>query len=143
MNPASTAPVSAPTVVATSRNIPTRTFVNPSRTYAAAAPDEVAITDTSEAPIAYLRSMWKRSVIIGTTTSPPPSPVSAPSSPAPKEPRARNNASSKMLNVSPLVCSGSQPLLDFPRPPECDHGSARNCDRKYATGIVPIPMNFW
>ena len=29
-----------------------RTFVYPSRTYAAAAPEEVAITDTSDAPMA-------------------------------------------------------------------------------------------
>jgi len=32
--------------------MPTRMLVYPSRTYAAAAPDEVAITDTSDAPMA-------------------------------------------------------------------------------------------
>jgi len=42
----------APTVVATSRNIPIRMLVKPSRTYAAAAPEDVAITDTSDAPTA-------------------------------------------------------------------------------------------
>ncbi len=52
MYTATTVPSSAPTVVAISRNIPTRMFVYPSRTNAAAAPDEVAITQTSEAPIA-------------------------------------------------------------------------------------------
>ena len=46
------APNTAPTVVATSRNIPIRTFESPSRTYAAAAPDEVAITEISDAPMA-------------------------------------------------------------------------------------------
>lgn len=39
-------------VVATSRNIPMRTLVKPSLTYAAAAPEEVAITETRDAPIA-------------------------------------------------------------------------------------------
>src|ERR1700722_3312261 len=50
--PAINAPLSAPTVVAISRNMPTRMFEYPSRKYAAAAPDDVAITDTSDAPIA-------------------------------------------------------------------------------------------
>src|SRR5258705_517539 len=64
---ASAAPASAPIVVATSRNSPIRTFVYPSRTYAAAAPDEVAITDTSDAPIAYRRSTWNKSPSIRIT----------------------------------------------------------------------------
>src|SRR5579862_7964726 len=49
---ATAAPRSAPRVVAISRNMPMRMFENPSLTYAAAAPDEVAITDTSDAPTA-------------------------------------------------------------------------------------------
>ena len=52
MNPAIAAPISAPIVVATSSRMPTRTLVKPSRTYAAAAPDDVAITEMSDAPIA-------------------------------------------------------------------------------------------
>ncbi len=51
-----TAPRMAPEVVAISSNNPMRTFEKPSRTYAEAAPDDVAITDTSEAPMAYRRS---------------------------------------------------------------------------------------
>ncbi len=46
------APAKAPIVVAISKNIPSRMFVMPSFTYAAAEPDDVAITDTNEAPIA-------------------------------------------------------------------------------------------
>ncbi len=46
------APNRAPVVVAISRNIPMRMLENPSLTYATAAPDEVAITDTSDAPMA-------------------------------------------------------------------------------------------
>ena len=46
------APTSAPRVVAISSSMPTRMFVKPSRTYAAAAPDDVEMTETSEAPIA-------------------------------------------------------------------------------------------
>ena len=46
------APTTAPTVVAISRNMPRRIFEKPSFTYAAAAPDEVAITETNAAPMA-------------------------------------------------------------------------------------------
>ena len=46
---ATAAPASAPAVVAISRNIAIRMFEKPSDTYAAAAPDEVAMTDTSDA----------------------------------------------------------------------------------------------
>ena len=46
------APSNAPTVVAISRNIPMRMLENPSFTYAAADPDDVAITETSDAPMA-------------------------------------------------------------------------------------------
>ena len=49
---ATLAPMIAPDVVATSRKIPTRMFVKPSLRYEAAAPDEVAMTETNEAPIA-------------------------------------------------------------------------------------------
>jgi hypothetical protein len=49
---ASTAPSIAPVVVAISRNMPMRTLVMPSLIYAAAAPDELAIEATSEAPMA-------------------------------------------------------------------------------------------
>src|SRR5580700_2951147 len=44
------APRMAPAVVATSRNIPIRMLEYPSFVYAAAAPDDVAITEMSEAP---------------------------------------------------------------------------------------------
>src|SRR5208282_245223 len=43
------APINAPKVVAISRNMPIRILENPSFTYAAAAPEEVAITETSDA----------------------------------------------------------------------------------------------
>ena len=46
------APPTAPRVVAISRNIPNLILATPSLTYAAAEPEEVAITDTKAAPIA-------------------------------------------------------------------------------------------
>ena len=49
---ASMAPDTAPVVVAMQRNSPMRMFEMPSRRYAAAAPEEVAITEDSAAPIA-------------------------------------------------------------------------------------------
>ena len=52
MRVARKAPSNAPKVVAISKNIPMRMLENPSFTYEAAAPDEVAITETSEAPMA-------------------------------------------------------------------------------------------
>src|SRR6185503_19862692 len=79
----------APAVVATSRNMPMPTLENPSRTYAAAAPDEVAMTEMSDTPIAYRMSTWKKTVSSGTSSTPPPSPVSAPRSPAVSDPKKR------------------------------------------------------
>src|SRR5438067_1166063 len=79
---ATNAPESAPRLVAISRNIPTRMFEYPSRTYAAAAPDEVAMTETSDAPTAYRRSTPRTMVSSGTITTPPPSPVREPRNPA-------------------------------------------------------------
>ena len=49
---ASDAPIRAPVVVATSINMPSRMFESPSFTYAEAAPQDVAITETRAAPIA-------------------------------------------------------------------------------------------
>ena len=76
------APATAPRVVATSRNIPIRIFVIPSFMYAAAAPDELAIEATNAAPMAYLISTPNPRVSNGIITTPPPSPVSEPKSPA-------------------------------------------------------------
>src|ERR1700745_1186205 len=89
-----TVPADPPSVVATSRNIPTRTFEYPSRTYAAAAPLDVAITDTSAAPIAYRMSTPNTIVSNGTITTPPPSPVSAPKKPAATAPTKINAVNS-------------------------------------------------
>ncbi len=47
----------APVVVAISKNIPARRFVIFSLTYVAAAPLDVAMTETMEAPMASLISM--------------------------------------------------------------------------------------
>jgi hypothetical protein len=49
---AANAPQTAPTVVAISRNMPMRMLEKPSRTYAAAAPEDVAITEINAAPMA-------------------------------------------------------------------------------------------
>jgi hypothetical protein len=64
-----------------------RILLNPSITYAAAAPEEVAITETRDAPIAYRMSTPKKRVNNGTIITPPPKPVRAPRKPAKKEPR--------------------------------------------------------
>src|SRR5690242_15683368 len=96
IRPARYAPPNAPTVVAISRSMPTRTLVNPSLTYAAAAPEDVAITETSDAPTAYRRSTPKSSVSIGTITIPPPRPVNAPRSPAENEPIATSSVKRRM-----------------------------------------------
>lgn len=91
------APTRAPEVVATSRSMPRRRLVNPSRTYAAAAPLLVAITETREAPRASFRSTPKRRVSMGTKTTPPPRPVRAPTKPPstlPPKRRATNKAKS-------------------------------------------------
>ena len=93
------APTKAPIVVATSRNIPIRRFVKPSLIYADAAPQEVAITDTSEAPTAYRMSTPNTEVKRGTMTTPPPKPVSDPKKPAVNEPIQTSKENSRMFNV--------------------------------------------
>jgi hypothetical protein len=80
------APAMAPSVVAISRNMPMRMFKIPSLTYADAAPDEVAMTEINEVPMAYRMSIPNPIVNSGTITTPPPSPVSEPINPANKAP---------------------------------------------------------
>ncbi|GAB4237852.1 MAG: hypothetical protein Kow0049_24020 [Stanieria sp.] len=65
-----------------------------------AAPKEVAITDTREAPTAYLISTPKIAVNRGTITTPPPKPVSAPTKPAVKEQTQTSNENSKIFTLS-------------------------------------------
>src|ERR1051326_6702856 len=62
----------------------TRMLARCSRTYAAAAPLDVAMTEMIDAPMARRMSTWSRSVRTGTTINPPPSPRSAPRNPATK-----------------------------------------------------------
>src|SRR5262249_55244341 len=76
-----------------------------SRTYAAAAPLEVAITETIDAPIARRMSTPRNSVSAGTTIIPPPSPSSDPRNPATSEiaPTVRTKSSGVIiLRLRPL-----------------------------------------
>src|SRR5262252_5822792 len=99
------APKSAPSVVAISRNIPILILEKPSFTYAAAAPDDVAITETSDAPTAYRISTLNTRVKNGTSTTPPPSPVSDPRKPAVNDPIATRAVNSRFVIHPPeLVC---------------------------------------
>src|SRR5581483_2153146 len=91
------APIRAPRVVATSRNIPIRMLLKPSLTYAADAPEEVAMTAMREAPAAYRISTPNPTASIGTTMIPPPKPVSEPRKPATKEPSQINIVHSKVF----------------------------------------------
>src|SRR6266568_4903315 len=59
------------------------------------------MTDTSAAPIAYRMSTLNSSVSIGTMTIPPPSPVSAPTTPAPRAPSQTRSVSSRTLGAMP------------------------------------------
>ncbi len=70
------APPTAPLVVASSRNIPIRMSVIRSRTYAAAAPELVAMTLTMLAPIARRTSKPNRIVRARMTMIPLPTPAS-------------------------------------------------------------------
>ena len=75
------APISAPTIVNISRNMPIFRFVKWSRTYAAAEPLEVAMTEMMLTAIAFLIGKPKR-VRNGMRTTPPPIPLMAPTKPA-------------------------------------------------------------
>ena len=83
--PATYAPVIAPSTVPISRNIATRRLARRSRTYAAAAPLEVAMTEMIDAPMASRMSTPRSRVSAGTTIIPPPKPSSEPRTPAMKE----------------------------------------------------------
>ncbi|GAB1544704.1 hypothetical protein NUACC21_73800 [Scytonema sp. NUACC21] len=61
------------------------------------------MTDTKEAPTAYLISTPNTEANNGTITTPPPKPVNAPRKPAVNDPNQTNNENSKILNFIPLV----------------------------------------
>ena len=82
--------------------MPILIFEYPSFTYAEAAPEEVAITEISEAPIAYLISTPNTRVNKGTITTPPPNPVSEPRNPALKEPSQIKTVNKVMSNYRNL-----------------------------------------
>ena len=75
-------PIIAPSVVAISRDMPIFMFDSPSFMYLLAAPLDVAMVDTRLAPAAYSIGTPSNMVSAGTTTIPPPSPLSEPTSPA-------------------------------------------------------------
>src|SRR5579872_1007857 len=104
------APNNAPRVVAISKNIPMRMFEKPSLTNAAAAPEEVAITETREAPMAYRMSTLNKRLSSGTNTTPPPSPVNAPTRPARSEQKQTSTLNSRMFMKN---LSGPQPCAIF------------------------------
>ncbi len=68
--------------------------------YAIAAPEEVAITDTSEAPEEYRMSTPKPKVKRGTMIIPPPNPVTEPKKPAINEPVPTSRENSRMFKGS-------------------------------------------
>src|SRR5262249_60080157 len=76
------APAGGPLVVGIGRNMGIRPFENPSVTYGAAAPEDVPMTDRSDAPMAYRIGTPKTRTSGGTITTPPPRPVRAPTKPA-------------------------------------------------------------
>ena len=103
------APCQGPVVVAIASSIATRVLVKPSLINAAADPELVAITATSEAPTAYLMSTPKARTSSGTTTTPPPRPVSDPSRPAPTEPASKSSVK-VVSSKAPRVAAGSARL---------------------------------
>lgn len=103
------APTSAPPIVNISRNMPILTFVMWSRTYADAAPLEVAITETALIAIARLM-LRPQSVRTGMRTTPPPMPLIAPTKPA-----AVDNASTYSIGMTAATASMSRPIPGAPR----------------------------
>jgi hypothetical protein len=91
-----------------SRNMPTLRFVTWSRTYAAAAPLEVAITDTVLTAMARLMSSPAR-VSAGIRTTPPPMPAMAPTRPATKESRRRGSRVTRIRSATEAPHNGLAP----------------------------------
>src|SRR5215471_10691328 len=109
------APNKAPSVVAISRNIPMRMLEKASLRYDTAAPDEVAMTETSEAPTAYLISTLKANVSRGTRTTPPPRPVREPRNPAANDPKLTRIVNSRTFMPPPQpVCHRPSNLVRRP-----------------------------
>ena len=82
ITPFKAAPLTAPIVVAISKNMATRKFNISSFRKEIVAPELVAITTIILAPIAYLISRPIATVKIGVTIIPPPIPKTAPKIPA-------------------------------------------------------------
>src|SRR4029077_18518172 len=101
-----------------------RMLENPSFKYAAAAPDEVAITETSDAPTAYRMSTLNSRVSIGTSTTPPPRPVSAPRNPAMNDPSPTRMVNSRMFIPPPEPVCHKAEHLDHRG--ELESGRSRN-----------------
>ena len=75
-------PAMAPTVVATSRNIPRRMLVMPRAAKVVCAMDDVAITQTMLVAMAVLIGTPKARLSTGTMMTPPPTPSMLPKTPA-------------------------------------------------------------
>ena len=75
-------PATAPTVVATSRNMPRRMLVMPRLTKRSAPSMDVAMTQTMLVAMAVLIGTPKASVSMGTMMMPPPTPSMLPNTPA-------------------------------------------------------------
>ena len=71
---ATSPPAKAPSVVKSSRTIPSRTSARPDFKYSCAAPVEVVMTESKLVPTATLTGSPKTKVRKGTTKTPPPNP---------------------------------------------------------------------
>src|SRR5262249_32558501 len=99
--PASSAPTTAPVTVAHSSTIATFRLVHPSRTNATLAPALVATTEIKLAPTATAIGICAAMTNAGTMKTPPPSPESDPTSPAPN---ARASSPPKISSTDGSGC---------------------------------------
>jgi hypothetical protein len=112
------------------------------------------MTETRDAPTAYLISTLKTRVSRGTRTTPPPRPVSAPRNPAMNEPRPTRMVNSRLFNPalpSPVCHSwhpqvgGTAESISLPLYylEACSPDSLLSLNGRAPSTMNPILMNHW
>src|SRR5262249_1150828 len=112
MMPATSTPVSAPSVVVVSRTTASRMLTRPPLRKGDALPHEQAMTETRLAPMAVRMSIWAHTVRPGTTKIPLAMPRLPPKALAPSETANSHRPNPAPISLSPLPLRAGRGAAD-------------------------------